>query len=376
MAILKSCSIDSDTSFADESEISLGDDLLSEIIVRLPFKSVARSSCVSKNWRAAVSDDYLRRRLPLHITMVYFPDDDDPATGGGGGPRFACAADDGSHRLEDCDLAFLPFEERAAVVVCDGRNGLLLCRSPGTPEFYVVEPVTRRWAALPSPAKEATLSMLAFDPSSSLDYRVVNFTGWRDRGAAVEVFSSETWTWTVHDLEFGVPASSLSGFMHYHDGAVYILASEPDCVVCLDVAGFSSAVIDLPEPMDGDGHVAHSGGRLHYVSGGGELLKVWELDNTSRQWRLKHAVRVEDFVQGGCRGDEVRFLALHPEKDDVVYTWSPWKVVEYDLRKKTSCQVWEFRKGERNRVVKTWLVPSSCYLSDFLAHLSREMLIN
>ncbi|BAF24234.2 putative F-box/kelch-repeat protein At1g15680 [Oryza sativa Japonica Group] len=366
MAILKSCSID--------SEIALiGDDLLSEIIVRLPFKSVARSACVSKDWRAAVSDDYLRRRLPLLMTTVYFPDDDAVAAGGGGGggPRFACAASDGNdgHRLEDCHLGFLP--ERGGVVVCDGCNGLLLCRSPGTPEFFVVDPVTRRWAALPAPAKAATLSVLAFDPSTSPDYRVVNFTGWRDRGAAVEVFSSATWAWTARDTEFGgVPASSLSGSMHYHDGILYILASEPDCLVSLNLADFSStaAVIDLPEPVDGgDAHVAHSGGRLHYIFRDGELLKVWELDDDD-QWRPKHAVKVEHLAHGG---GEVRFLAMHPEEEDVVYTWSPWKVVEHDLRRKTTtchCQAWEFGEGERNRVVKAWLVPSSCYLSDCLAH--------
>ncbi|XP_006660318.1 putative F-box/kelch-repeat protein At1g15680 [Oryza brachyantha] len=371
---------DGDARFADEDEIAvLGDDLLSEIIVRLPFKSVARSRCVSRSWRAAVSDDYLRRSLPLLMAVVYFPDDDDTVRCGGGGPRFACAGEDGGgdggRRLEDCDLGFLPLEDGRDAVVCDGCNGLLLCRSPGTPELLVVEPVTRRWVALPAPAKEATLSVLAFDPSTSLDYRVINFTGWRDRGAAVEVFSSETWTWAVHEPEFGVPASCLSGSMHYHDGVLYILASEPDCLVCLDVADeFACSVIGLPEPMDGgDGRVAHSGGRLHYVSSDGELLKVWELDGdppapASRQWRLKHAVKIEHFVEGG--GDEVRFLALHPENADVVYAWSPWKVVECDLRRRrtTTCHVWEFREGERNRVVKTWLVPSSCYLSDCLAH--------
>jgi hypothetical protein len=49
----------------------------------------------------------------------------------------------------------------------------------------------------------------------------------------------------------------------------------------------------------------------------------------------------------------------------VVYLWSPWKVVEYDLSKREATgAAWEFGKGARNRVVKTWLVPSSCYLSD------------
>ncbi|XP_062195061.1 putative F-box protein At5g52610 [Phragmites australis] len=360
MAILKCTSIDSGTGF------SLSEDMLTEIILRLPVKSMARSKCVAKNWCAIISDGYLRRRLPLHLSVVYFPDN--PARGNA--PRFACAASGDSHLLEDCDLGFSPFRE--GDVVCDACNGLLLFRSAGTPRFYVVDPVTRRWVALPRPSRDARLSMLVFDPFSSRHYHVINFTGWHERGAAVEVFSSETWAWTARDVEFGVPASSLSAAsMHFHDGAVYMLASDPHRVVRMDVAPdaeLACTTVELPEPMDGgDGRVAHSGGQLHYVTRDGGLLKVWVLEG---QWRLKHAVKVDDVVEGGCRGSEIRFLALHPEKDSV-YMSSPWKLVEYDLTKKEITGAWEFggkdQTDEKNRVVKTWLVPSSWYLSDSFA---------
>lgn len=372
MAILKSCSVDSDASargFAPE-EIDLGDDVLAEILLRLPLDSVARSRCVSKNWCAAIADGYLRRRLRLHMSMICSPDDDGDALGGGGGSRpvYACAGE--GRRLEARDLGFFPLHD--SVIFCDGCNGLLLCRAPGALEFYVVSPVTRSWAALPRPAKEARLSVLAFDPlgCSPQHYHVINFTGWRDRGAAVEVFSSETRAWAARDVEFGgVPAGSLSGSVHCHGAAVYFLASDPDCVVRMDLAaGLACTVIDLPEPADGDGRIAHSGGRLHYFCSDGGLLKVWSLDDDRprQRWRLKHAVRVSDVVDGG--GGEVRFLAMHPEKEAVVYIWSPWKVVEYDLSKREiTGAAWEFGKGARNRVVKTWLVPSSCYLSDCFA---------
>ncbi|KAL6643020.1 hypothetical protein ACP70R_021201 [Stipagrostis hirtigluma subsp. patula] len=362
----------------EESEMaSLNDDVVAEIIVKLPLKSAARSKCVSKKWRVAISGDpLLRRRLPLHMSAVYFPDD--PARGGDGRPRVACAAAAGDCLLEDVgDLgSFFPFWEGA--VVCDARNGLLLCRSPGTLRFYVANPVTRRWAALPAPAKDAQLSMLAFDPFSSPDhYHVVNFTGWRERGAAVEVFSSEARAWSAHDPEFGVPVTALSaGSVHFHDGAVYILAfSDPGCLVRMDVAGGECActVVELPdEPVDGDGRVAHSGDRLHYVAIDGRgLLKVWTLEDSSptRQWQLKHAAKLDDVNKGGS--NKVRLLGMHPEKD-VVYMWSPWSIVEYDMAGRIS-RAWELgkaEKGEKNRVVKTWHVPSSWYLSDCL--VSRE----
>ncbi|KAL6900913.1 hypothetical protein ACP4OV_005589 [Aristida adscensionis] len=382
MAILKRPSVDAGTTSAVEGSdvASLSGDVLGEIIVRLPVKSVARSKCVSKGWCATIGDGYLRRRLPLHLSVAYFPDDH----ARGGGPRFACAAA-GERRLEDCGLAFFPFMKGA--VVCDACNGLLLCRSAGAgagakPRFYVVDPVARRWAALPAPARDARLSVLAFDPLSSPHYRVVSFTRWRGRGAAVEVFSSEAWAWAARDVEFGVPADSLTAAtLHFHGGAVYILSSDPGraVVVRMDVspdAGPACTAIELPEPTDGgDGRVAHSGGRLHYVTSDRALLKVWALDEsspscTAPRWRLKHAVKVADVMEGGkCRAREVRFLALHPEKD-AVYLWTPWRLVEFDLGKKAITGAWEFggkdQSEEKNRVVKTWLVPSSWYLSDCL----------
>lgn len=376
---------------------SLSDDMLAEIILRLPVDSVARSKCVSKAWCATVSDGYLRRRLPLQLSVVYFPDDADGSARCKARPRFACADSAGDGQLlRDRDLGFFPFLDVSAV--CDACNGLLLLRAAGAKRFYVVDPVTRRWAALPPPARDPRLSMLAFDPSSGSGYQVVNFTGrWRDRGGEVEVYSSETRAWALRDAEFGVPAASLSGSVHFHAGYVYVLASDPDCVVRMDVAAAATAgsgganlvcaVAELPEPADGgtDGRLAHSGGKLHYVASDGASLKVWVLDGESPalQWRLKHAVKLGDVVEGGrscSRGSEARFMALHPEKD-AVYVWSAagkLQLLEYDLTRKAVTGAWAFGngEGEKNRVVKTWLVPSSMYLSDCLplndAHVQEQ----
>ncbi|KAF8739178.1 hypothetical protein HU200_013897 [Digitaria exilis] len=367
-----------------ENVRSLGNDMVSEIILRLPIESVARSKCVSKAWHATISDDYLRRKLPLRLSVLYFPDAVvNSNTTTKSPPRFACAGGGGG-KLEDRDLGFFPFMDTA--VVCDASNGLLLLRAAGTTRFFVVDPVTRRWSELPPPSRDPRLSMLAFDPSSSSSgagrcYRVVNFTGrWRESGGEVEVFSTETMAWAPpRDVEFGVPAAALSGSMHFHGGAVYALAADPDCVVRMDLAGgdLTCAVAELPEARGGDGRLAHSDGRLHYVAtttsdGGGArgVLKVWVLDGESPvalRWRLKHAVRLDGVVAGDGDDEEVRFMALHPEKD-AAYMSSAGRVVELDLARKEVTGVWEVGgEGEKNRVVKAWLVPSSLYLSDCLA---------
>lgn len=90
------------------------------------------------------------------------------------------------------------------------------------------------------------------------------------------MFSSEAWAWALRDAEFGVPAAFLSSSMH-HASAVYALASDPGCVLHMDVAaaGLACAVAEFPEPTDCDGRLAHYDGCLHYVTNSsGPLLKV------------------------------------------------------------------------------------------------------
>ena len=47
---------------------SLTDDLLVEILRRLPIRSVCRFKCVSRSWRKLISDPDYRKKLPQ--TMV------------------------------------------------------------------------------------------------------------------------------------------------------------------------------------------------------------------------------------------------------------------------------------------------------------------
>ena len=46
------------------------------------------------------------------------------------------------------------------------------------------------------------------------------------------------------------------------------------------------------------------------------------------------------------------------------HLWSVSRLVEYELTRKEVTGAWEFGEGEKNRVVKTWFIPSLLYLSD------------
>ncbi|KAI4974804.1 hypothetical protein ZWY2020_048411 [Hordeum vulgare] len=341
MVILKSCSVDSDasaTGFVPE-EIDLGDDVLAEIILRLPLDSVARSSSR---------------------------------------PVYACAGEAAGSRpgtsASSCCTTPPP---------SDGCNGLLLCRDPGATEFYVVSLVMELGSAPEAGQGGAALRAgvrpgrrAALLPRDQL-HRVARP---RRGGGGVLVGDAGVGRARrgVRRRPLGLPLRR--GALPRRRGVLPRLRPGlrrphgPRRRGRARVHGHRP-----PEPADGDGRVAHSGGRLHYCSDGG-LLKVWSLEDgrPRPRWRLMHAVRVSDVVEVGGGGEgEVRFLAMHPENQAVVYIWSPWKVVEYDLGKREMTgAAWEFGKGARNRVVKAWLVPSSCYLSDCFADDGLALALN
>jgi hypothetical protein len=72
------------------------------------------------------------------------------------------------------------FQRHDASTIIDGCNSLLLYYASRPPAFHVVNPTTRRRAALPAPLARALLSVLSFDPCASLFYKVLCFVGTSD----------------------------------------------------------------------------------------------------------------------------------------------------------------------------------------------------
>ncbi|CAN6356207.1 unnamed protein product [Urochloa humidicola] len=51
----------------------LTDDLLLEILTRVPYRSLCRFRCVSTRWRALISDPQNRGRLPQTLAGFFYP---------------------------------------------------------------------------------------------------------------------------------------------------------------------------------------------------------------------------------------------------------------------------------------------------------------
>ncbi|CAN6330705.1 unnamed protein product, partial [Urochloa humidicola] len=128
---------------------ALPDELIIEILARLPAKSLCRSSCVSRAWRALISDPANRRRFAQTLSGLFFS----RPHGSWGFVDLTTAPPPSL----DTDLCFLPLT-CGKTELLDSCNGLLLLRcSRGTPEspspaFYVVcNPATEEWVTLPQP---------------------------------------------------------------------------------------------------------------------------------------------------------------------------------------------------------------------------------
>uniref|UniRef100_A0A0A8Y2W0 F-box domain-containing protein n=1 Tax=Arundo donax TaxID=35708 RepID=A0A0A8Y2W0_ARUDO len=120
------------------SAAKLTDDLVMEILSRLPFKSFCRFKCVCKAWLAFSSDPHYCQKLPKVPTGFFYQDCNNNAI-----KVVSLSKND-----EDIDvtLSFLPDYEQFKLTDC--CNGLVLCEyrsdhtSPDILRFIVCNPAT------------------------------------------------------------------------------------------------------------------------------------------------------------------------------------------------------------------------------------------
>jgi len=198
----------------------LCDDLMVDILSRLPVKDLRRSTCVSKPWRDLIADPLHRKKLPQTLEGFFH--------GGAGGRHSNGHFTSLSGRGEsappvDPSFSFLtaklPWVER--MVLLDSCNGLLLfgCTRENKFGYIVCNPATEELVTMPAssgscpppsltPLEDRTVDVcdgdtyahtyLMFDPIVSSCFHLVQF--WQDRSTfevkTVHSYSSETRAWS------------------------------------------------------------------------------------------------------------------------------------------------------------------------------------
>ncbi|XP_010939041.1 F-box protein At5g49610-like [Elaeis guineensis] len=317
----------------------LTDDLVAEILSRLPTKSFFRFQCISKSWLALSSDPYYQNKFPRAASGLFFnvPSGSAPIHRSRRGIQYICLSKNDGDLAIDTALSFLPNIWNMEVL--SSCNGLLLCRSwvahsrGLTPcgvkaqSIYVCNPATSEWVIVPKAKDTYSYGYLAlgFDPRISRHYHVLRF----DFYGRFVIFSSKTNEWVVSQVtdarEYHKPeATFCHGIFHVTNGLNQVAGVDPEGKFCYK--------IELPE-SDGIKYLGHSGAYLRYMLQCKDEIKVWMLtDCYHGEWVLKHWINIRVMLQkyGIPVTQIIHILEFHPDVD-IVFLQIQQKIFSYHL---------------------------------------------
>lgn len=220
------------------ADLASHDDVLIEILLRLPIRSLLRSKCVSKHWQSLISDHRFGiRRNPnpkspqgLFLQRI----------------RSTCTTNTTNSRSLECD--FVPFDivnyvkppfktlkfdvnenenenvGNLDIIVLHSCNGVMLCYSMNeylcnvtklmvyNPVYYVYNPTINQVVTLPKlegcdwVQRRPRGMTLVFDPLKSSYYKVVCVRGymWTELLYNIDIYSSESKSWKMCGKPFGI----------------------------------------------------------------------------------------------------------------------------------------------------------------------------
>ncbi|XP_037467344.1 F-box protein At5g07610-like [Triticum dicoccoides] len=214
---------------------TLTDDVLIEILSRVPAKSLCRFKCVSSHWLALIDHPDHRNKLPQTLAGFFYTSSKSSVEQLFLELPFRFAGVSGKRCPPvDTSFSFLPSHRRVDLLDC--CNGLLLCRWYGVSSlgdefcYIVCNPATKEWVSLPDRSHENKVGIerLGFDPTMSSHFYVfvllenVNFNAYLSE---VEVYSSETKRWVYKEIGWNkrivLPAEQssavfLNGCLHFY----------------------------------------------------------------------------------------------------------------------------------------------------------------
>ncbi|XAR53999.1 hypothetical protein NMG60_11028972 [Bertholletia excelsa] len=198
--------------------IASNHDVLSEILIRLPVRSLFRFKSVSKDFLSLITTHRaLSLRVnpdPSSVSGVFINPGHPYFSTGYRGLDFIPLNEDPDY--EPRDLTVIP--NLSAVITRCSTHGLMIVAAfneiEKTNAYHVLNPTTKQFAILPDPHVDWPLCLgLAFNPSRSPHYKVISLSEMRYCNGQgyfqIEIYSSETGTWRCSGGSFTVDAVQL-----------------------------------------------------------------------------------------------------------------------------------------------------------------------
>ncbi|CAN6325996.1 unnamed protein product [Urochloa humidicola] len=322
----------------------LPDDLIVEILARLPAGSLCRCKFVSRSWRSLIFDPAHHARL-AHTLSGFFVFSRPHSAAAPSSWSFVATPQslplqgegEGGAPLVDTALSFLP-SSHGEIEILDSCNGLLLLRCSGDQRhpFYVI-------CNQPQPSHapghkinplgysiKTTSAALGFDPAVSSYFYAFQFVEEEmmhgDVIREVEIYSSETGTWVSRKSGWD-ESVFFAGHKTYFKGFLYLTTSIHDEIASLDTKGQTWRLT----PAGGyhgvdcyDMGVGHSQGRLLSVlkDQSRDSLSIRDVQDHGNKGRtVKHSVSKMDLI--GSRESQWpvyhKTIALHPDGNFIFF---------------------------------------------------------
>ncbi|CAL4972123.1 unnamed protein product [Urochloa decumbens] len=353
---------------------NLPDDVVVEILSRLPVRALHQCKLVSRAWRAVISHPDHRRRLAQPLLGFFYHLHVDASSPPIPYWRFAAAAGG----VDPAVRWFQPPPGYSATdtELLDSCNGLVLlrcCRAPSSSVYVVCNPAAGDWVELPAPThapgafglrsdhlqgrRRTRLAALAFDPAVSPSrFHVLQLVEREEYDdpfmshycfvvEAAEIYSSETKAWHLSVVMWNGYFKCTGHQAAYHDGSVHFAVDDGGAVVSVDVEGGAwrlTSMIPVCQVTYGGGRfLGRSRGRLLYVHKGSHAsLSVYSLERQSRgadeQWELKHYASPMDQFGKTLFKEHDAVVAVHPD-GDVIFLFDACRgiLMAYDMGRRT-----------------------------------------
>ncbi|KAL3650085.1 hypothetical protein CASFOL_006488 [Castilleja foliolosa] len=349
------------------------DDLLTEIFLRLPMKSLCRFKLVSKNWDSIISDpgfSLLRNPDPNPSVGLIFSVPTSPSKG----PYAKVLSFDKSTNPQIRTLE--NFSNPFPCKILSSCNGLLLISSIsgtyncGYPvRYFICNPTTGKYFGLPETDEREDYvycfkAYLAFDPSRSPHYKVVcarelpyNKRKYQYQ-YQLEVYSSETGCWR----KFGGPLSGHVNFSRgvYLNGAIHWISyysSMKSSYIKLDDDD-DEMPHEMPTPPHAGStpyyYFGESCGRLHFIQGHMEVnvmvFNVLEMSTDYSEWFVKYKIDNFNFT---CRDFKICSLVWGKKDEDSFLVFKfPGEFLRCNLADRTFETIYKFNGSNAKKCLQ------------------------